>query len=140
MPKQRMIVAVGVALVWSLPAGAGQAPMTEQEYGAAMTEINFLVGDAELHIDSRYWPELADDVRKLRAQFERVETFWTARETGEAATLARQAIEGLSPIAEAGAAKDAQAASAALRALRGTCDSCHEAHREPGPDGYQIKQ
>ena len=140
MRKQRLIVTLGAALICTLPANAQQSTMTEEEYGAAMTEINFLVGDAELHIDARYWPELFEDIQKMRTQFEQIEAFWTARGTDEAAGLARQVIDGLSPIGTAGDEKDAQAASTALRALRGTCQSCHDAFREPGPDGYQIKQ
>ena len=139
MRMPRLVAAMGAALVCTLPAGALQSAMTEEEYGAAMTEINFIVGDAELHIDARYWPELFEDLGKLRTQFEQVEAFWTARGTDEAAGFARQVIEGLSPIGTAADEKDPQAASAALQALRGTCESCHDAFREPGPDGYQIK-
>ena len=139
MRMHRLVAAIGVAFVCTLPAGALQSVMTEEEYGEAMTEINFIVGDAELHIDARYWPELSEDLRKLRTQFEQVEAFWTARGSEEAAGFARQVIDGLSPIRTAMDERDPQAASASLRALRGTCESCHEAFREPGPDGYRIK-
>ena len=140
MRMHRLVAAMGTAFVCTLPAGASQSTMTEEEYGAAMTEINFLVGDAELHIDARYWPELFEDIGKLRTQFEQVEAFWTARGTEEAAEFARQVLEGLSPIGTASDEKDSSAASAALRALRGTCQSCHDGFREPSADGYRIKQ
>lgn len=139
MRMQRMVAAMSAALVFTPPAGASQSAMTEEEYGAAMTEINFLVGDAELHIDARYWPELSEDLGKLRTQFEQVEAFWAARGSEEAAGFARQVLEGLPPIRTAAGERDPQAASAALRALRGTCQSCHDAFREPTADGYRIK-
>ena len=140
MRMLKLVAAMGVALVCALQAGALQSTMTEEEYGAAMTEINFIVGDAELHIDARYWPELFEDLGKMRTEFEQVEAFWTARGTSEAAAFARQVIEGLSPIASAADERDPQAASAALRAVRRTCESCHEGFREQGPDGYRIKR
>ena len=139
MRIQRLVVAVSAALVCALPTGASQSALTEDEYGAAMTEINFLVGDAELHIDARYWPELSEDIGKLRTQFEQVEAFWTARGSEAAAGYARQVREGLSPIRMAAGERDAEAASTALQALKGTCQSCHDAFREPSPDGYRIK-
>jgi len=140
MCRQRLVAALGAAFICALPVGALQSTMTEEEYGAAMTEINFIVGDAELHIDARYWPELFEDLGKLRTQFEQVEAFWTARGSDEAAVFARDVIVGLGPIGTAGDEKDTQAASRALREISGTCESCHEAFREQGPDGYQIKQ
>ena len=139
MRIQRLVVAVSAALVCALPTGASQSALTEDEYEAAMTEINFLVGDAELHIDARYWPDLTEDIRKLRTQFEQVEAFWTARGSEEAAGYARQVREGLSPILKASGERDVEAASTALRALNGTCQLCHDSFREPGPDGYRIK-
>ena len=106
MRMQRMVAAMSAALVFTLPAGAAQSAMTEEEYGAAMTEINFLVGDAELHIDARYWPELSEDLGKLRTQFEQVEAFWAARDSEEAAGFARQVLEGLPPIRTAAGERD----------------------------------
>jgi len=141
MRSQRFFITMGIVfLLCVLSVGAQQSAMTEEEYSAAMTEINFIVGDAELHIDARYWPELFEDLGKLRTQFEQVEAFWSARGTEEAVGFAQKILEGLAPIGTAGDEKDTQAASSALRALRPTCQSCHDAFREQGPDGYQIKE
>ncbi len=90
-------------------------------------------------MDARYWPELADDVSKLRSQFEAVEAFWTTRGTDAAAALAREALGKLEPILAAADAKNPQSAAAAVQALRGTCQSCHEQFREETADGFRIK-
>jgi len=104
-----------------------------------MTEIRFLVGDANMHVDARYWPELGEDMDKLEAQFEAVEAFWTARGTAAAAALAQEAIGKLEPIRAAADDKDPQAAGDAVKALSGTCQSCHEQFREETADGFRIK-
>ena len=140
MRSQRFFITMGIVLLLcGLSVRAQQSAMTEEEYSAAMTEINFIIGDAELHIDARYWPELFEDLGKLRTQFEQVEAFWSARGSEEAVGFAQKILEGLAPIGTAGDEKDTQAASSTLRALQTTCQSCHDAFREQGPDGYRIK-
>ena len=137
---RKLSVVVAVTFLTAFPTlTATQEAMTEEEFAKAMTEINFLVGDAELHIDARYWPDLDEDVRKLRTQFELVEVFWTARGTTEAAAFAQQAIEALDPIKVAGDDKNPQAAQAAVREMRVTCGACHQQFREETDDGYRIK-
>ena len=139
MSSQRFFMTMGIVLLCVLSAKAQQSTMTEEEYSSTMTEINFIIGDAELHIDARYWPELFEDLGKLRTQFEQVEAFWSARGSEEAVGFAQNILEGLAPIGTAGDEKDTQAASSALRALRTSCQSCHDAFREQGSDGYRIK-
>ncbi len=138
---RKLSVVVAVTLLTAFPTlTAAQGAMTEEGFAKAMTEINFLVGDAELHIDARYWPDLGEDIRKLRTQFEMVETFWTTRGTTEAAAFAHQAIELLDPIQVASDEKNPQAAQAAVREMRGMCQACHQQFREQTDDGYRIKQ
>ncbi len=85
------LITVGLGL---LVAGVGSAtaqdPPTEEEYGPLMTEIRFTVGDAELHVDARYWPELGEDLDKLMPMFRQVEAFWTARGTDDAVGFAKE--------------------------------------------------
>ncbi len=131
--------AVGIILVCAVPV-TSQNIASEDDYAKSMTEIRFLMGDANQHVDARYWPELADDVQKLRTQFEAVEAFWTARGTDAAAALAREAIGQLEPILAAADNKDPQAAGAAVSLMRSTCQSCHEQFREETADGFRIKQ
>ena len=71
MHIRRFVVATTVALVLALPVSALQEPMDEEAYAKAMIEIRFLMQDAGLHIDARYWPDLAEDVVKLEAQFDK---------------------------------------------------------------------
>ncbi|MCH7749247.1 MAG: hypothetical protein IH939_14250 [Acidobacteria bacterium] len=122
-----------------LAVGALQSAPTEEEYGALMTEIRFTVGDAEQHVDARYWPELGEDLERLIPMFRQVEAFWTARGTDDAVGFAGEALAALNALEEAGAAMSVGAARAAITTLRGTCESCHEIHREQMDDGYRIK-
>lgn len=140
MPVSKPVAALAVLLAGMVPLAAQDATLTEEEYGAAMTEIRFLVLDTELHIDARYWPDLDEDLRKLRMEFERVEGFWTARDVDEAVTLAQAARQAIEPIQTAHDEQDQAAARSALRGLRQTCDACHEQFREETPDGFRIRE
>ena len=75
----------GAVLLWSgAGLGARQAELTEESYGPLMTEIRFIVGDAELHVDARYWPDLGEDLDKLFPMFRQMEAFWEGRGNDEA--------------------------------------------------------
>ena len=135
---------IGVGLCVSLltaglAVGARQATPTEEEYGALMTEIRFTVGDAELHVDARYWPELGEDLDRLIPMFRQVEAFWTARGTDEAVGFATQALAAVGELSDAAGDQNPGASRAAITTLRGACQSCHENHREQTDDGYRIK-
>ena len=136
---------IGAGLCLSLLAASGlalvarQSVPTEEEYGALMTEIQFTVGDAELHVDSRYWPETREDLDKLVPMFEQVEAFWTARGTDDAVGFAQQALAALNDLGDAAVGQNLGGARAAITALRIACESCHEIHREQTDDGYRIK-
>ncbi len=122
-----------------LAVGALQSAPTEEEYGALMTEIRLIVGDAELHVDARYWPELGEDLDKLMPMFRQVEAFWTARGTDEAVGFAKETLAAFDELSAAAIDQNRGAALAAIIALRATCGSCHENHREETDDGYRIK-
>ena len=128
-----VLLAVGVG-----PAAA-QDPLTEEDYGPLMTEVRFIVGDAELHIDASYWPDLGEDLDKLFPAFRQIEAFWSARGNDGAAGLAQDAIAAIRAIGEAGIAMQQGPARAGIRNLRAVCSACHEAHREADGDGYRIK-
>ena len=102
MRMRRFLVGSVVALVLTLPVAALQEAMNEEDYAKAMIEIRFLMQDAGLHIDARYWPDLAEDVAKLEAQFDKVEAFWSARGTADGVKLTQAAIAALEPIRVAG--------------------------------------
>ena len=130
---------VSLLTAGGLVAGALQSAPTEEEYGALMTEARFIVGDAELHVDARYWPELGDDLDTLVPMFQQVEAFWTARDTESAVGFAAQALAALNELGDASADESQGGARAAITALRGVCQSCHENHREETDDGYRIR-
>ena len=104
-----LLTTVGLAAV-----GARQAAPTEAEYGALMTEIRFTVGDAEDHVDARYWPELGEDLDKLNRMFQQVEAFWTARGTEAAVGVAQEALVALKDVGDAGIAMEQGPARAAV--------------------------
>ena len=102
--KARVIGVCLCALLFTaggLAAAVRQSAPTEAEYGPLMTEIRFTVGDAELHVDSRYWPETREDLDKLVPMFEQVEAFWTARGTDDAVGFAQQALAALNDLGDA---------------------------------------
>lgn len=132
-------VSVGVLLAVGVGPATAQDALTEEDYGPLMTEVRFIVGDAELHIDASYWPDLGEDLDKLFPMFRQIEAFWLARGNDGAAGLAQDAIAAIREIGEAGIAMEQGPARAGIRNLRAVCSSCHEAHREADGDGYRIK-
>ena len=147
MRRTRSIAArfAGVALCVALLAAAGlslaawQSAPTVEEYGPLMTEIRFVVGDADLHVDARYWPELGEDLDKLLPMLRQVEAFWTARGADEAVVFAEAALAAFAELSAAAIEENRAGARAGVNALRGTCQPCHEAYREETADGYRIK-
>ena len=104
-----------------------------------MAEIRLIVADTEQHVDSRYWPEVGEDLDKLFPMFRQIEAFWTARGNDEAVGFTQEALTRLKEIGDAGIAMEQGQARTAVRALRSTCGACHAAHREETADGFRIK-
>jgi len=138
MPVHKPLAILGTVLGLALPVTARQSAMTEQDYRKAMTEIQLLVGDANQHIDSGYWPDLQEDMDKITRQFNVVEKFWTARGTTAAVVFARSAIKATEPVQVAASQMDGQAARRALGGLQVTCQGCHKQFREETADGFRI--
>jgi hypothetical protein len=135
---------IGVALCLALLTAGGvavarQTVPTEEEFGPLMTEIRFTVGDADLHVDARYWPELGEDLDKLIPMFRQVEAFWSQRGMDDAVGFAQQSLAVLGDLSDATTDQNRGSARAAVDALRGTCQPCHEVYREQTDDGYRIK-
>jgi hypothetical protein len=114
--------------------------MNEKEYEAAMKEISLTAGDAEGHLQARYWTELEDDATRLASMFEGVEAFWEARNTEKAISIAQRAQKAAGALMDAAVADDHEAAGAAIRSLKETCQPCHSQFREKTEDGYRIKE
>ena len=86
--KGALVAGFCAALAAGGLAAAAQEPLTEETYGPALSEIRLILGDAELHVDARYWPELGEDLEKLFTMFRQIEAFWTERGDDDAAARA----------------------------------------------------
>ena len=139
MHARGLIVIVPVVIVCGLRIGALQTAPTEAEFEATMTEIRLTLGDAEGHIDARYWPETEEDGAAFVELFEQVQAFWEARDTETAVAIAGTAIAASRALTAAAAQNDLDAARSAFGDLRGTCAACHGDYREETEDGYRVK-
>ncbi len=136
----RVFIAATVAVVaLSFQVAALQSTLTEKEYQASMKEISLTVGDAEGHLQARYWGEIEADAGRLISEFEKVEAFWKARNTEKAAAIAKKAKTAAVALDNAAVKDDHIAAGAAISRLKETCESCHPQYREKTDDGYRIK-
>ncbi len=139
MRTRGLIAIVSVVILSGLRVGALQTAPTETEYDAAMKEIRLSLGDAEGHVDARYWPETEEDGAALAELFEQVQAFWEARDTAAAVEIAGAAIAASRALRAAAAQNDFDAARSAFGDLRGTCAACHRDYREETEDGYRVK-
>jgi len=76
----------------------------------------------------------ASDATKLAETFEKVATFWKARNADDAVKLAETARDAAKAIASGTGDKAAN-----LQKLQGTCGACHRAHREGSAPDFTIK-
>ena len=119
---------------------ASQAVLTEADFSAAMEEIDYVTGDAELHIDAKYWGDLGTDTDALKSLLEQIQKFWMAREVQGAVDFVEQALVATAALSRASAVEDDDQASQAFSGLKSTCRSCHREFRERTDDGgYRIK-
>ena len=99
-----------------------------------------MTGDAELHIDAKYWGDLGTDTDALKALLEQVQTFWLAREVQGAVDFTEQALDATAALSRASGTEDVDQADQAFSDLKATCRSCHREFRERTEDrGYRIK-
>ena len=131
--KGALVFGVCAALAAGGLAAAAQEPLTEETYDPALSEIRLILGDAELHVDARYWPELGEDLEKLFGMFRQIEEFWTERGNDDAVARALASIERLRDIGAAAGAMDQGRARSGVRALRATL-SCHDRNRDEAAD------
>lgn len=76
----------------------------------------------------------ASDATKLADTFDKVATFWKARNADDAVKLAETARDAAKAIASGSGDKAAN-----LQTLQGTCGACHKAHREGSAPDFTIK-
>lgn len=117
-----------------------QAVMTEADLSAAMEEMDYVTGDAELHIDAKYWADLGTDTDALKSLLVQVQTFWAAREVQGAVDYTAQALAATAALSRASGTEEEDQADQAFSDLKATCRSCHREFRERTEDGgYRIK-
>ncbi len=138
--RRRVAIIIMLAVSSLLARGSGQDAVTETDYDAAMKELRFLASDVNIHIDASYWGDLGEDTDKLRREFAKVESFWTAQQQPDAIAFVGQALDAVTAISRAAGAENRTAATAGLTALRGACQACHAEFREETADGFRIKR
>jgi hypothetical protein len=117
-----------------------EAIVTEADFAAAMEEMDYVSGDAELHIDAKYWGDLGTDTDAMKVLLEQVRTFWVAREVRGAIDFTEQALAATAALSRASGTGDGGQADQAFSDLSATCRSCHREFRERTEDGgYRIK-
>ena len=138
-PSARHVILCLLFGLMALPVHAQETTLTVDEYEDTMKEINYVLGDAELHVDAMYWADLGADTEALRSLFARVQMFWEARAAREAVDFAGRALTANSALSRASAQSDRSAARQAIVDLKAACTSCHGEFREKTEDGYRIK-
>ena len=86
-------------------------------------------GSLRVYTRAKDYDGIAKDAATLKANFAKVETFWTQRTVDDAINFSRAAVKAATDLETAAKAKDDAGIAAAQRAIAATCASCHQAHR-----------
>ena len=93
-----------------------------------------------MHVQAKDYDGIAADAATLKANYAKIETFWTAKKVDDAIAFAKSGAKGAADLETAAKAKNDEGVAAASRAVASTCAGCHMAHREQLPDKtYEIK-
>jgi hypothetical protein len=145
--RVRGIIFTTVTVSFILVLGAFQRPvrapqeiLTEEQYAAAMKEIDLTMGDAAMNIDAMYWDDLGVVTDRMTMLFERVQAFWTARQVQPAVDFSAAALAAIYAVGQASGAGSGPRANQTMTDLRSICESCHAEFREPIDGGFRIKQ
>jgi len=91
---------------------------SETDYNSILQEINFSVGDAELHIDQRYWGDLGTDSDVLKTLTEQIKAFWEKQNSSSGMELSSQALIAISQLSRASGRENDSEAREAVRSLK----------------------
>lgn len=81
-----------------------------------MREIDFTIGDAELHIDQKYWGDLGTDTDALKILMEQILEFWNEQNSTVGIEHASQALKTISLLSQAsGQGRESEARQAVQR-------------------------
>lgn len=81
------------------------------------------------HIRAKDYDGLGQDAATLKANFTKIEAFWTQRKVEDAMTFSKAAVKAATNLEAAAKAKDDAGISTAANAIAATCRGCHQAHR-----------
>jgi cytochrome c556 len=134
------VMAVCAAVVFGLTVRASEKPTTDyQDIMKSKAAANGPMG-LRGHIPAKDYDAIAKDAATLRANFAKLETFWTARKVDDAINFSKAGGKAAADLEAAAKAKNDGGIAAAQMALAPNCGGCHMAHREQMPDkSYEIK-
>ena len=81
------------------------------------------------HVKAKDYDGIASDAATLKANFTKVEAFWTQRNIDDAIKISKAAVKASADLEAAAKAKDDVAISSSANAVAATCRDCHQAHR-----------
>lgn len=81
------------------------------------------------HIRTKDYDGIGQDAARLKANFAKIEIFWTQRKLEDAITFSKAAVKAATDLEAAAKAKDDAAISVSTNAVAATCRGCHQAHR-----------
>ena len=132
------IVMVSVAAGFSLTAIANEKPSPDfQNVMKSNAATNMALKG---HVSAKDYDAIAADAATFKANYSKIEAFWTAKKADDAIALAKAGAKGAADLEIAAKAKNDEGIAAATTAIGGTCAGCHKQHREQLPDKtYEIK-
>ncbi len=93
-----------------------------------------------MHIMAKDYAGIAADAATLKANYAKIEAFWTAKKADDAIAISKTGVQGATDLETAAKAMNDDGIAAARKAVGGTCAGCHMAHRTQLPDKtFEIK-
>jgi mono/diheme cytochrome c family protein len=129
---------LALVVAFGLSIAANEKPT--EAYSSTM-KSNAATGQA-LRRDTmaKDYDAIAKDASTFKANFAKIEAFWTAKKVDDASGFAKAGGKAAADLETAAGAKNDEAIAAATMAMNATCGSCHMAHRERLPDmTFEIK-
>lgn len=129
-----------LAVTFGLTVLANEKPTMEFQ---ALMKSNAATSGAtglRAHITAKDYDAIAKDAATLKANFDKIEDFFTKQKVDDAVKFAKAARDASEELEKAANAKDDTAIAAAQMKITPNCAGCHTAHREQLPDKtYEIK-
>jgi len=118
-----------MAAVFGLVLAAQEKPTMEfQDAMKSNAEVTGPMG-LRAHITAKDYDAVGKDAATLRANFTKIEAFWTQRKTDDAIAWSKAGVKAAADLDTAAKAKDDAGIAAAQRGIAATCRDCHQEHR-----------